>query len=147
MTEVGRFEEALKTLHVAYGHLLSQLVDKVLDGKDLLAGDLPFEYGGGFALAEIEDQFAMRLVQLRQLMIELSTQLQPGGATGRPAFKVQIVWGTKRQLNKRINRRLAKLRPAVVMDIRISKVSDEDGFVATIIYADRPPRGMPALER
>jgi hypothetical protein len=29
-----------------------------------------------------------------------------------------------------------------VVDVKINKISEEEGFVATIVYADRPPRAV-----
>jgi hypothetical protein len=142
MADENRYEEALRTLNAVYWQLMEQLVDKVLANREYLAGDLPFEMGGGFALAEIEDQFAMRLAQLRQLMMELSTHVHSGG---RPTYRVDTVWGARTDLEKKINRRLAKVRPAFLMDVKIHKVSEEDGFVATIVYADKPPRPVTAV--
>lgn len=139
MAEENRYEEALKTLNAVYWALMEQLVDKILAQRDYLAGDLPFELGGGFALQEIEDQFSMRLAQLRQLMMELSNHVNSGG---RPNYRVDTVWGARTDLEKKINRRLAKLRPAFLVDVKISKVSEEEGFVATIVHADRPPRAV-----
>lgn len=136
MSEENRYEQALKTLNAVYWSLMEQLVDKILSQKDYLAGDLPFELGGGFVLQEIEDQFAMRLAQLRQLMMELSSQVNSGG---RPNYRLDLVWGARTDLEKKINRRLAKIRPAYLMDVKIHK-GEEEGYVATIVYADRPPK-------